>query len=149
MTTRIHRAIWREAVRVRRSAIPSFTPLLAVGIGAVIGGFFLLAFRYPDLVRDIGLREDAGWAGLVEFTAEVAIAAGLLLFCWIAIWLFIKELARKPGSERLTSRWIMIAAILIAALHWSVLFVVEIAVIGLAFGAAISVANLSPIGSQR
>ena len=43
MTTRIHRAIWREAVRVRRSAIPSFTPLLAVGIGAVIGGFFLLA----------------------------------------------------------------------------------------------------------
>lgn len=72
----------REAVRVRRSAIPSFTPLLAVGIGAVIGGFFLLAFRYHDLVRDIGLREDAlGWAGLVEFTAEVAIAAGLLLFC--------------------------------------------------------------------
>jgi hypothetical protein len=43
----------------------------------------------------------------------------------------------------------MIAAILIAALHWTVLFVVEIAVIGLAFGAAISVANLSPIGSQR
>lgn len=149
MATRIHRVIWREAVRVRRSTVPSLTPLLAVAVGAMIGGLFLLALRYPDRVRAVGLPEVEGWAGLVSLTAQIAVTAGLLLFCWITARLVITEFARKPGSARPTSRWTMTAAILIVALHWSLLLIVEIAVIGLAFGAVVYLGYLSPIGSRR
>ena len=147
--TNIHRAIWREAVRVRLTGVPSLTPLLAIAPGAVIGGLFLLALRYPDRVRAVGLPDVAGWAGLMWLTTQISVAAGLLLFCWITVRLFIKEFARKPGSARPTSRWTTIAAILIVAMRWSALFTIRIVLFGLTFGAAVVVANLSPLGSQR
>lgn len=81
MATNIHRAIWREAVRVRLTGVPSLTPLLAIALGAVIGGLFLLALRYPDRVRAVGLPDVAGWAGLMWLTTQISVAAGLLLFC--------------------------------------------------------------------
>lgn len=124
--------------------------MAALTVGSLVGGLFLLALRYPHVV---GIAESqsngpTGWAGLAALTAQISAAAGLVLFCWIAVWLSVKEFRGKPDPERSRSRWTIVAAILFVSLRWSVFLVAETALIGLAFGALVYLGYISPKGSQ-
>jgi hypothetical protein len=147
MAIGINRVIWVEAIRLRRSAVWWAPHIAACVVSVIFGAVFLFVLRDSSEPLAISVIGPNGWRSFAARLALLAVAAGAVAFVLIAMWLFARESVRR--LEPLASRWTVAAAIVVVTLRWSLLVVVEIVALVLAFDALIFWGYLTPLGSDR
>lgn len=96
--TALRPALAAEALKLRRSAVPLAT-LVAGAAPAAIGAVFMLILADRSRARRYGLMGQkaqltgmtADWSGLLSFAAQVVAVGGLMLFAFVAAWVFGRE----------------------------------------------------------
>lgn len=121
--------LWIELLKVRRSRVPLFLNLgfmiLPLGIG-----FFMIVYKYPDLVRQMGLISakanlaggSADWPFYLGMYAQAFGVAGLVLNSLIASWVFGREFSDGTVKDLLAvpvSRGAVVAAKYLVAALWA------------------------------
>ena len=91
-------AIWVEFLKARRSKVPLFTALgfAMIPLG---GGFFMIVLKDPEMARRVGLISmkanlmmgAADWSTYLQFLILAVGGGGLVLFGFIASWVFGRE----------------------------------------------------------
>jgi ABC-2 type transport system permease protein len=155
----IIQAIWVELLKARRSNMPLFTGL-AFSLAPLAGGFFMVVLKDPDLARDLGLIStkaqivagSADWQTYLGLLAQATAVGGMLVFGFIAAWVFGREYAEHTIKDLLalpTARASIVFAKLIVIVLWSTGLVVVIYGIGLVVGAAVALPPPAPTTIMR
>lgn len=153
MPAEIVAALWSELLKVRRSKVPVVT-LVAFTVAGVVGGFFMFVLQDPARARSLGLLGskaqltggNADWAGSFALTGQITGVGGLLVFGLVVIWLFGREFSDRTAKDLLalpTSRSAVVVAKLLVAVGWCALLTVHLIVLGLMFGAILSLPGWS------
>jgi ABC-2 type transport system permease protein len=87
-----------EWLKARRSKVPVLTAAVFTA-AAAFGALFMVIVRDPDRAQRMGLLNQkaqlsgltADWAGLLGFLSQVIAVGGLLVFAFIATWVFGRE----------------------------------------------------------
>ncbi len=87
-----------EVLKARRSKVPLLTVLVMSAAGCV-AALFMFILANPDRAHRLGLLNQkaqlsgltADWEGLLTFLAQVVAVGDLLLFAFIATWVFGRE----------------------------------------------------------
>ena len=98
MTGRFTAALAAEWLKARRSKVPPLT-FAAFTAPAGIAALFMVIVRDPERAQRLGLVSQkaqlsgltADWTGLLDFLAQVVAVGGLLVFSFIATWVFGRE----------------------------------------------------------
>jgi ABC-2 type transport system permease protein len=93
-------ALAAETLKARRSRVPLMT-FLAVTAAGCIPGLFMVILLDPERARRAGLLREkaalsglsADWPGLLDFLGQMLAVGDLLLFAFIAAWVFGREAA--------------------------------------------------------
>lgn len=140
-------AVWGELLKARRSTMPLLT-LLAFSLAPPAGGFFMFILKDPELARRLGVISvkaqitagSADWQTYLGLLAQAVAIGGLILFSFIAGWVFGREYSDRTINDLLalpTPRaGIVIAKFIVIAL-WSALLTLAIYLIGLGVGTAV------------
>ena len=91
-------ALMNEWLKVRRSRVPLVT-FVVLAIGPLAGGLFVYIAADPQRAKDLGLLGQkaelsgitADWSGMLMFSTQIASAGSLLLFAFIATWMFGRQ----------------------------------------------------------
>lgn len=146
-------AIWTEFLKSRRSRVPWG---IAAGFSMVplVGGLFMVILKDPERARQIGLlgtkaRLAAGtadWPSLLHLLAEAMGAGGLVLFAFLAAWLFGREFTDRTIRGLLaipTPRWATVVAKLLVLAVWCGAITAWVAALGLVVGALVGLPGWS------
>lgn len=139
------RALRGELLKVRRSAVPATTLLVTLLI-PLVGGLFMFIAGDPDRARSLGLlgqkAELAGvtadWAGLIGFVTQAVAAASLMVYSFVATWLFGREFVDGTARYLMAlpiARDRIVAAKLVVLAGWSALLAVWVALVTVVVGA--------------
>lgn len=98
MTGRFTAALAAEWLKARRSKVPPLT-FAAFTAPAGVAALFMVIVRDPERAQRLGLVSQkaqlsgltADWTGLLGFLAQVVAVGGLLVFSFIATWVFGRE----------------------------------------------------------
>ena len=98
MTGRFTAALAAEWLKARRSKVPPLT-FAAFAAPAGVAALFMFIVRDPERAQRLGLIGQkaqlsgltADWTGLLGFLAQVVAVGGLLVFSFIATWVFGRE----------------------------------------------------------
>lgn len=98
MTTGFGAALAAETLKVRRSKILAAT-FLVVTLVAGVSALFMFIIEDPSRARNLGLINQkaklsgitADWPGLLGFLTQIVASANLILFAFIATWVFGRE----------------------------------------------------------
>jgi ABC-2 type transport system permease protein len=98
VTGRFTAALAAEWLKARRSKVPPLT-FAAFTAPAGIAALFMVIVRDPERAQRLGLVSQkaqlsgltADWTGLLDFLAQVVAVGGLLVFSFIATWVFGRE----------------------------------------------------------
>ncbi len=128
-------ALAAEWLKARRSKVPVLT-FAAFTAAAGVGDLFMLIVMDPGRARRLGLLQQktelsgltADWHGMLEFLAQVIAVGGLLLFAFVATWVFAREFvdgtARYlmalpvPRATIVAAKFTLVAAWCLAAAAW-------------------------------
>lgn len=141
-------ALWVEGLKARRTKMPLFT-MLAYALLPLVGGFFMIILRDPQLARQVGLISAkaqltmgaADWPTYFEFLSMGNAIAGLIISGLIASWVFGRESADRTLKDLLalpTQRSAMVVAKLVMIFAWTALLSLLSILVGFAVGAAVS-----------
>ena len=143
----ISQAVWVEVLKARRSKMPLFTAL-GFSLLPLVGGFFMIILRDPELARRVGLISAkaqltvgvADWPSYLNFLSLGIAAAGVILFGFITSWVFGREYSDRTVKDLLalpTSRSAVVFAKFLVVASWSAALTVMSYFVGLGVGAAI------------
>lgn len=148
----ITEAIWVETLKARRSKMPLLTAL-AFMLVPFVGGFFMIILKDPEFARRAGLISakaqlttgSADWPAFLGLLAQAIAVGGIILFGFIASWVFGREYADRTLKDLLalpTPRSAIVLAKFVVIISWSVVLALAVLLVGLAVGAAV---NLPPV----
>lgn len=91
-------AIWVEFLKIRSSPMPLLT-LLGFSLAPLVGGFFMIILKDPELARRVGVVSDkaqmlsgaADWTTYLGLVAQASALGGIILYSFIASWVFGRE----------------------------------------------------------
>lgn len=136
-------AVAAETLKARRSIAPAMT-LVAMTLLGGVAGLFMLILQDPDRARRLGLLGakasltglTADWAGLLAFLAQAVAVGDLLLFAFIAAWVFGRESADNtmryllalpvPRSTVVVAKFCVVAGWAVLANVWLTVLVLGI-----------------------
>jgi ABC-2 type transport system permease protein len=144
----LRQAIWVETLKARRSKMPLFTALGFMLI-PLVSGFFMIILKDPELARRVGLISakaqlmagSADWPTYLGLLAQAIAIGGIILFGFIASWVFGREYADRTVKDLLalpTSRSAIVLAKYVVVLLWSAVLATAVYLAGLAVGAAVA-----------
>jgi ABC-2 type transport system permease protein len=144
----IAQAVWVEMLKARRSRMPLFTAL-GFSLLPLVGGFFMIILRDPELARRVGLISAkaqimmgvADWPAYLGFLALATAIGGIMLFGLIATWVFGREYSDRTVKDLLalpTPRSAIVLAKFVVVMLWSAVLTVVIYLIGLGVGKAVA-----------
>ncbi|MFN2234792.1 MAG: ABC transporter permease [Anaerolineales bacterium] len=136
-----------EILKARRSKMPLIT-LLGFSLVPFVAGFFMIIIRDPEMARRMGIIStkaqiiagNADWPTFLDVITQATAIGGVILFSFIASWVFGREYSDRTISDLLalpTPRSFIVLAKFILVFLWSALLIVIIFLIGLGVGAAI------------
>jgi len=144
----IAQAVWVEVLKARRSIMPLLTAL-GFSLLPLGGGFFMIVLKDPELARRVGLISAkaqitmgvADWPAYLRFLALANAMGGVILFGFIASWVFGREYSDRTVKDLLalpTSRSAIVFAKFVIVAVWSAALTVFIYLIGLGVGTAVA-----------
>jgi len=149
----IAQAVWVEMLKARRSRMPLLTAL-GFSLVPLVGGFFMIVLKDPELARRVGLISAkaqitmgvADWPSYLSFLSLANGIGGVVLFGFIASWVFGREYADRTVKELLalpTSRSAIVFAKFVIVASWSAALTAMMYLVGLGVGAAITLPQTS------
>ena len=146
--TNLPQAVWVELLKARRSRMPLLT-VLAFSLAPFAGGFFMIVLKDPDMARRLGmisakaqiLAGAADWPTYLGLLAQATAIGGIILFSFIASWVFGREYSDRTIKDLLalpTQRLTIVLAKFILVLVWSAALTGVIYLIGLGVGLAVA-----------
>ena len=149
----ITQAVWVEMLKARRSRMPLLTALV-FSLIPLVGGFFMIVLRDPELARRVGLISAkaqitmgvADWPAYLRFLSLVSALGGVMLFGFIASWVFGREYSDRTAKDLLalpTSRSAIVSAKFVVVVSWSAALTALMYLVGLAVGAAVALPQTS------
>lgn len=149
----IGQGIWVEMLKARRSRMPLLTALGTLLV-PLVGGFFMIVLKDPELARRVGLISAkaqitmgvADWPSYLEFLSLTNAIGGVILFGFIASWLFGREYSDRTVKDLLalpTWRSSIVLAKFVVVLSWSATLTAMMYLVGLGVGAAITLPQTS------
>jgi len=147
-------AIWVEFLKARRSKMPLFTAL-GFAMVPLSGAFFMIVLKDPEMARRGGLISTkaqltmgaADWPTYLRFLTLAVGAGGIVLFSFIASWVFGREYSDRTVKDLLalpTSRSAIVLSKCIVIAVWSVTLTIVICLITLCVGAALGLPQVAP-----
>jgi len=144
----LRQALWVEMLKARRSRMPLVTAL-ACAMLPLVGGFFMVILRDPELARRAGLISvkaqmlvgTADWPTYLGFLSLASAVAGILVSGLIAGWVFGREHADRTLKDLLalpTSRSAIVGAKFLVVGLWSCALTGIIFLTGLAVGLSLA-----------
>ena len=141
-------AFWVELLKARRSRAPWITALVFV-ILPIIGGFFMIVIRDPEMALSLGLigmkaqivAGTVDWPAYLNFLTLAVTMGGFILFGLICTWVFGREYADHTIKDLLalpTARTAIALAKFILIMLWAVVLTLITFLIGLGVGSAIA-----------
>ncbi len=141
-------AAWVEMLKARRSKMPLLTAL-GFALLPLVGGLFMIILKDPEFARRTGLISAkaqismgaADWPTYLNFLSLGTAVGGLIVFSLIGSWAFGREYANRTVKDLLalpTSRSAIVAAKFVVIAIWSAALTLEVYLIALAVGAAVS-----------
>jgi len=148
-------AVWVELLKARRSKMPLLT-VLGFSLAPFAGGFFMIVMKDPDLAQRLGIIStkaqivagSADWPTYLGFLAQATAVGGIMLFGFIASWVFGREYSDHTVKDLLalpTPRFVIVLAKFILITLWSAALTGVIYLIGLGVGVAVA---LPPVASE-
>ena len=148
-------AIRVECLKVRRSRMPLVTGLV-FSLVPLAGSFFMIVLKDPALARQMGLISakaqiaagTADWPAYLGFLAQATAVGGLILFSFIASWVFGREYADRTINDLLalpTARRVVVLAKLVIIALWCGALTAYTFLLALVLGRAI---DLPPVPSR-
>jgi ABC-2 type transport system permease protein len=136
-----------ELLKARRSRVPFFTAL-GFSMIPLVGGFFMIILRDPELARRMGLISVkaqmltgvADWPTYLGFLAMATAVGGIFLFNLVGSWVFGREYSDRTLKDLLalpTSRSAIVLAKFAVIALWSAGLVLIIYTLGLIVGNAV------------
>lgn len=146
-------ALWAEALKARRSRMPSLA-VLAFSLAPLTGGLFMLILKDPAWARRFGLISakaqifagTADWRTYFAFLAQAVAVGGLIVFGCVAIWAFGREYTDGTVADLLalpTSRITIVFAKFVVVGSLSTVLTVLVYALGLIVGAAVGLPGWS------
>ncbi|MEZ4706017.1 MAG: ABC transporter permease [Caldilineaceae bacterium] len=143
----IRQAIWVEVLKARRSKMPLMT-LLSFALAPFVGGFFMIVLKDPQMARRMGMISakaqivagSADWQTYLGLLAQAIGIGGIVIFSFIASWVFGREYADHTVKDLLalpTGRSAIVLAKFVLIALWSALLMAAIYLIGLGVGLAV------------
>ncbi len=137
-------ALANEWLKVRRSRVPLVT-FVVLAIGPLAGGLFIYIAADPQRAKDLGLLGQkaelsgitADWSGMLMFSTQIASAGSLLLFSFIATWLFGREFVDGTAHYLMSlpvSRSVIVGAKFAVYAVWAALLGVWLTAVTFAVG---------------
>ena len=150
----IIQSLYVEILKARRSKMPLIT-LLGFSLVPFVAGFFMLIIRDPEMARRMGIISakaqiiagDADWTAFLGVITQATAIGGVILFSFIASWVFGREYSDRTISDLLalpTPRSYIVLSKFILVFSWSAILVMTIYLMGLGVGTAIRL----PFGSS-
>jgi ABC-2 type transport system permease protein len=149
----LRQAISVELLKARRSKMPLLT---ALGFLLVpfIGGFFMIVLKDPEMAQRMGIISakaqivagEADWPTYLGLLAQATGIGGIILFSFIASWVFGREYSDHTIKDLLalpTPRSSLVAAKFVLVWSWSLLLVTFIYLVGLVVGHAVGLPTAS------
>jgi ABC-2 type transport system permease protein len=136
-----------ELLKARRSRMPLFTALAAT-LAPLAGGFFMVILKDPELARRLGLISAkaqivagaADWYAYLGVMAQAMAMGGMILFGFIASWVFGREYSDRTLKDLLalpTPRRAIVLAKFAVIASWAVALTALIGLFALVIGAAV------------
>jgi ABC-2 type transport system permease protein len=140
-------AVWVELLKARRSKVPLFTAL-ALAMVPFAGGFFMVVMKDPALARRLGMVSAkaqivvgaADWPTYFMLLAQAVAIGGIIVFSFVASWVFGREYADNTLKDLLalpTSRISIVLAKFAVCGLWAILLAILIYLLGLLVGALV------------
>ncbi|MFN2150069.1 MAG: ABC transporter permease, partial [Anaerolineales bacterium] len=122
-----------EILKARRSKMPLIT-LLGFSLVPFVAGFFMIIIRDPEMARRMGIIStkaqiiagNADWPTFLDVITQATAIGGVILFSFIASWVFGREYSDRTISDLLalpTPRSLIVLAKFILVLLWSALLI--------------------------
>ena len=151
--TGVRAALWAETLKARRSRVPWLTAC-GFSLAPLVGGLFMLALKDPEWAREhnlIGAKAQvtagaADWPTYLGLLAQATAVGGLVLFGFVATWVFGREYAHRTAKDLLalpTSRAAIVGAKFVVVLVWSAALAALVYVLGLGIGFAVGLPHWS------
>lgn len=143
-----------ELLKARRSRVPPLTAL-AISLAPLMAAFFMLILRDPERARRLGvittkaqiMAGAADWPTYLGVIAQATAIGGLLVFSFLAAWVFGREFSDRTVKTWLavpTPRSATVWAKLVVAMGLSLLLAGWVFVLGLVLGAPLRLPGGSP-----
>jgi ABC-2 type transport system permease protein len=147
--------VWVELRKALRSRVPLFTALAFLIVPAVCA-LMMVIYKDPEFARELGIISAkanliggrADWPFYLNMIAQAVGIGGIMLFSFIATWIFGREWADGTLKDLLAapvSRSTILAAKFIVAGLWSAAMVVMLYGVGMALGALVGL----PLGTPE
>ena len=147
-------ALAAEALKARRSKMPLLT-FIAMSAAGLIAALFMFILVNPARAQRLGLLNEkahlsgltADWAGLLGFLAQIVAVGDLLLFSFIATWVFGREFSDGTMRYLLAlpiPRSTIVYAKFTVVIVWSAAMNIWLAGIVLILGWALGLPGASP-----
>jgi ABC-2 type transport system permease protein len=147
-------ALYGELLKARRSRVPLVT-VLGFSLAPIAAGVFLFILQNPQRARAWGLLGAkaqltlgaADWPTLIGFLSQATAVGGLVVFAFVAAWVFGREFPDRTVRQLLalpTSRSAIVAAKLTVVGLWCALLTAWIFGLGLAVGTLLGLPGGSP-----
>lgn len=152
-------ALWAEALKARRSAMPVLTAL-GFSLAPLMGGFFMVILKDPGRARRWGLIGakaqitvgTADWPTLLALLAQATALGGTLLFALVAAWVFGREAVNGTEKDLLalpTPREAIVAAKFVVVSAWCAGLATIVWGAGLGIGAAVGLPGWTAAAALR
>ena len=115
--------------------------LAAFSLAPLMGGFFMLILKDPELAQSSGLlgakaqlQGEATWPSYLGLLAQVIAVGGILVFGFVTSWVFGRGYADRTSKDLLAlpySRGIIVIAKFISVFITSILLSIHVVVVGL------------------
>ena len=142
-----------EQKKLFRSKIP-LTTLLALTLVPLMAGFFMFILKDPLLAQRLGfistkaqIMGEAHWAAYLSLLAQAVSVGGLLVFAFVASWIFGREYVEGTIKDLLAlpvSRWSLVLAKFLVASLWCLGLAAYVLTLGLAVGWLAGLPGASP-----
>ena len=147
-------ALAAEILKVRRSRMPLLTLGVATATGGV-AGLFMFILADPARARQMGLLSQkaqlsgftADWPGLLGFLAQIVAVGDLMLFAFLAAWVFGREFAEGTARYLLAlpvARSTIVWAKFTVVAGWAAVLTVWLAGVVLVLGWALALPGGTP-----
>lgn len=141
-------ALSGEVLKARRGLVAVLT-FVVLALAAGVAALFMFVIADPERARGLGLLQQkaelsgltADWAGLISFADQIGAVGGLLIYSFIATWLFGREFVEGTARYLMAlpvARRSIVMAKLIVLIVWSGLLAVWLAMLMLLVGAGMS-----------